>query len=553
MGQQRSIRSSRSIYLRPPIFLEIALFITQIFITLLQFPPRSNLYHKTFSTFFPMENSSQWTMKSLLWFLHATSALAGSVSYSMRADTSQALKDCLLDAVGGKAAQIKFPSDAGFQSDHVRPYNLNFPWAPFAITYPADSSQVGKIVACASENDRKVQARSGGHDYTNKCIGGGDGAVVVDLKNLKQVQVDSQGIATVGAGNRLKDVCEKLHANGKRYIPHGSSPTVGIGGHATVGGLGLHSRLLGTSIDVMTGAEVVLANGTIVQASEKDHSDLFWAIRGAGASFGIVTSFKFQTKPEPKEIVNFSYTISSTSHANLSAAFKAYHRITTVKSLDRRLSSVAIIQKDTLLISGVFFGPKSDYARLDFGSQIPGVTSRTLVTDLSWMGHMNGTFKSISDIFPDQSYFYAKDTAVTYSNLPSNSTIDAAFKHLQTAESGTNNWFVLIDLYGGAANDAAVKATSYPHRDMVYFFTVYARSDSKTTSSVHDFVEKAVIVYQDNNPDHYLSYAGYTNLRIEGRPQKKYWGTNLPRLETIKAAVDPDDVFSTPQGVKARQ
>ncbi|CAG9949961.1 unnamed protein product [Clonostachys rosea f. rosea IK726] len=374
-----------------------------------------------------LAKQAQLPMRLLLWLVHATSVLGAGVSYSARANSVDALEDCLLNAVGGNLAEAKFSSEDGFKSDHVRPYNLNFPWAPFAITYPTEASNVAKIVICASKHDRRVQARSGGHDYTNKCIGAGDGAVIIDVKNLNQVQVNSAGIATVGAGNRLKDVCEKLHANGKRYMPH--------------------------------------ANGTIVHASEKENSDLFWAIRGAGASFGIVTSFDFQTKPEPENVINFSFTISSTSPANLSAAFQG-------------------------LSPGVFFGSKSDYAGVDFGSQIPGITNRTLKTDLTWMGHMGATFKSISDLFPDQSYFYAKDTAVTYSTLPSNSTIDAVFEHLQTAKPGTDTWFVLIDLYGGAANDAAAGATSYPHHDLAYFFAMYARSGSETTSTIHDFCRK---------------------------------------------------------------
>ncbi|KAM0540523.1 hypothetical protein ACHAPJ_013590 [Fusarium lateritium] len=281
-----------------------------------------------------------------------------------------------------------------------------------------------------------------------------------------------------------------------------------------------------------------------------ENSDLYWAIRGAGASFGIITSFKFQTRPEPENVVNFSYTISSTNPANLSAAFKAYHHITSNRNLDRRLSSAAIISKDTLLIRGAFFGPKSDYAALDFGSQIPGVTNQTLRTDLSWMSHMDGTFKSIEAIFPEQSYFYAKDTAITYSTLPSNETIDAVFEHLVSAEPGTDNWFVLIDLYGGAANKAETKAMSYPHRNLAYFFTLYATSESETAGTTHKFAETAVLTIQNNKPERFLSYAGYTNLRMEGNAQEKYWGINLPRPENIKAAIDPEDLFSTPQGVK---
>jgi hypothetical protein len=115
--------------------------------------------------------------------------------------------------------------------------------------------------------------------------------------------------------------------------------------HAIVGGLGLHSRLLGTSIDAMTGAEAVLANGTIVFTSETENSDLYWAIRDAGISSGTAISFKFQTRPEPENVVNLSYTISSTNPENLSAAFKAYHCITSDRNLGRRLSSAAVIIK----------------------------------------------------------------------------------------------------------------------------------------------------------------------------------------------------------------
>ncbi|EXF85698.1 FAD binding domain-containing protein [Colletotrichum fioriniae PJ7] len=480
-------------------------------------------------------------MLSLTWFLATAKAHAATN-----------LKDCLLESVGGETVRAKFSNDADFQADHIRPYNLNFQYVPFAILYPNSPSEVAGIVVCASQHDRKVQARSGGHDYTNKGIGGNNGAVVVDMKNLNHVQLGSDGIAKVGSGNRLKDVCEKLHANGKRWMPHGSSPTVGIGGHATVGGLGLHSRLLGTSLDVMVGAEVVLANGTIATVSETHHPDVFWAVRGAGASFGIATSFWFRTQTEPDAVVNFIFTIRSSDPTKLSDAFKAYHEITVNRSLDPRLSSAAIILKDTLQISGVFFGTELEYNKVNFSRLITGITEQNSITNLTWMGHMNRTFDTISNIFPAQSYFYVKDTAVAYSTLPSNDTIDAVFEHLQSTDSGSKSWFVLVDLYGGAVNDVASGATAFPHRNLAYFFAVYAQTKSTTATITHDFVDNAVLKYQRNEPEKYLSYAGYTNLRIKGIPQQHYWGDNLPRLEKIKSAVDPGDLFSTPQGIKPR-
>lgn len=369
--------------------------------------------------------------------------------------------------------------------------------------------------------------------------------------HLSDVQVNPTGLARVGPGNKLKDIAEKLHAAGGRYMPHGSSPTVGIGGHATVGGLGLHSRLEGTTLDALQEAEVVLANGTVARTSSTEHPDLFWAIRGAGASFGIVTQFTFQTKPEPKEILNFGFIVESTSPASLSASFKAYHQITNAIDLDRRFSAAVVISKDQLQINGAFFGPESDFNRIDLEARIPGITKRTVVAGLKWMEHMNRTFESIASIFPAQSYFGAQDTCITRSTLPSNTSIDNMFQHIQTADAGTNRWFVLVDLYGGAVDDVAVDATSLPHREMSYFFTPYAITDLPTNETTRTFIEKAVLEMQGNEPEKYLSYAGYTSLASGFEPQSKYWGPNLARLQKIKASVDPNDVYSTPYGVKA--
>lgn len=96
-------------------------------------------------------------MLSLTWFLATAKAHAATN-----------LKDCLLESVGGETLRAKFSNEADFQADHIRPYNLNFQYVPFAILYPNSPSEVAGIIVCASQHDRKVQARSGGHDYTNK-------------------------------------------------------------------------------------------------------------------------------------------------------------------------------------------------------------------------------------------------------------------------------------------------------------------------------------------------------------------------------------------------
>ena len=126
-----------------------------------------------------------------------------------------------------------------------------------------------------------------------KAIGGQDNAIVVDLKHFQQFSMDkSSWQATIGGGTLLGDVTDRLHENGKRAMAHGTCPQVGIGGHATIGGLGPSSRMWGAALDHVEEVEVVLANSSIVRASEKQNADVFWALKGAGASFGIITEFK---------------------------------------------------------------------------------------------------------------------------------------------------------------------------------------------------------------------------------------------------------------------
>lgn len=180
----------------------------------------------------------------------------------MGQEHSAVLQDCLISAVG--PGNLAFPSEPLYQLKHVKPYNLDIHVHPVAVTYPESNTEVAAIVQCAADNEVKVQARSGGHSYgnfgtfssvepgearrnllnslTNDYVGTGNGVentIVVDLKHFKQFSMDKKTwVATLGAGHLLGDVTNKLLANGGRAMAHGTCPQVGIGGHATIGGLG---------------------------------------------------------------------------------------------------------------------------------------------------------------------------------------------------------------------------------------------------------------------------------------------------------------------------
>lgn len=179
-------------------------------------------------------------------------------------------------------------------------YNLRRPVIPVLVVYANTPKQVQDIISCGVQSGLKVSARCGNHSYTSLGLGGEDDHLVVDLTPMNSVILDNvTKIATVQAGARLGHVASELHKQGGRAIAHGSCPGVGIAGHILHGGYGWASHNKGLALDWMIGAHVVLANGTQVHCSTTENPDLFWALRGAGSNFGIVTSFELKTFDAP--------------------------------------------------------------------------------------------------------------------------------------------------------------------------------------------------------------------------------------------------------------
>ncbi|KAG6864311.1 hypothetical protein C0991_010557, partial [Blastosporella zonata] len=165
------------------------------------------------------------------------------------------------------------------------------------------------------------------HSYIANGLGGGDGAIVVDLSNFGNITVhQEEGTAFIESGNRLGDIAATLGKFG-RGLPHGSCAYVGIGGHAASGGFGFASRMWGLTLDSISAINVVLANGTTARATSQDHADLFWALRGAASSFGIITSIEAQTFPAPSTGTIFQYSwdgTTSVTAANILGAIQRF-------------------------------------------------------------------------------------------------------------------------------------------------------------------------------------------------------------------------------------
>jgi FAD/FMN-containing dehydrogenase len=195
---------------------------------------------------------------------------------------------------GQLRGQVLAPEDSGYE-DARKVYNGMISRKPRLIAKCADPADVMTAVSFAHQHSLRVAVRGGGHNAGG--LGVCDDGLVIDLARISYVHVDPAArTVRAGGGATWGDVDHAAHAFGLA-VPSGIISTTGVGGLTLGGGLGHLTRAYGLTIDNLLSADLVLADGTFVVASAEENPDLFWAIRGGGGNFGIVTSFLFQAHP----------------------------------------------------------------------------------------------------------------------------------------------------------------------------------------------------------------------------------------------------------------
>lgn len=173
-------------------------------------------------------------------------------------------------------------------------------------------------------------------------------------------------------------------------LPHGTCPSVGVGGHATLGGFGLDSRLWGLLVDTVVQLDVVLPDGTVECVSATSNPDLFWALRGAGAGFAVITTFHFQTLSAPPVNINWAYTYTFPSPAASADAFQ-FASAWGLQFAPKELGYGIVLSPDQMAIRGVYYGSRADFdgiiAPLLVGMKAlhEGVDPTSSVQELGWI------------------------------------------------------------------------------------------------------------------------------------------------------------------------
>lgn len=202
-----------------------------------------------------------------------------------------------LDASALKASlrgELIQAGDEGYETAR-KVYNGMIDKYPALIARCADAADVIAAVTFARENGLLVSIRGGGHNVGG--LGACDDGLIVDLSLIRYTRVDpATRTVRIGGGSTWGDVDHATHAF-SLAIPSGLISTTGVGGLTLGGGIGYLTRKCGLAIDNLIAADVVLSDGRLITVDEQHHEDLFWALRGGGGNFGVVTEFVFKAHP----------------------------------------------------------------------------------------------------------------------------------------------------------------------------------------------------------------------------------------------------------------
>jgi FAD/FMN-containing dehydrogenase len=436
------------------------------------------------------------------------------------------------------------PEDSDYDEARTL-YNAMIDKRPALIARCADRDDVVAAVNFGREQGLDIAIRCGGHNGPG--LGSVDDGLVIDLSGLKTVSVDpDSATATIGGGCLVGDVDAATHEHGLA-APAGIISTTGAGGLMLGGGIGHLSRKAGLSIDNILGAEVVLADGSVVNANESENDDLYWAIRGGGGNFGVVTQLKLRLHPistvvagpmfwdldNTADILKWYREFILNAPEDLNGFF-AFASVPPAPMFPEELH----LQKVAAVV-WCWTGPEDGAAdafaeaRSQPGLLLDGVQPMPLPT-------LNSAF---DDLYPAGDQWYWRADFVE--SIPD----EAVEKH---AEFGAKmpTWKCTMHLYpiDGAAHRAGPTDTPWGYRN-ANWGSVFAGVDPDP-ANVEAISAWSKDYYEALHP--FSAGGAYVNMMMEEGQDRieAAYGENYARLARTKAEYDPDNLFHVNQNIK---
>lgn len=471
--------------------------------------------------------------------------------------------------------QLFLPGAPQFDSARLAWNTLYDNVVPQAVLQVAGTDDVRKAVVFCKDTGVTPTIRSGGHSFQGFSTGTG---LIIDLSHVDRVSVNSSGERVrIGAGATLLDVYEQLFRRSRITIAGGTCPTVGISGLTQGGGVGPFTRQYGLTLDRLVGAQIVTADGRVRRIDEKNDSDLFWAIRGGGGgSFGVVTSFDFIPVPADMPIVtidlefpwkhaervieafqSWAPTVPRNAHPGMIVrtsqqgpaaepvvAVSLWHRGARQRADDEIRGFLQEVDVQPLSRTerrqAFFEAEYNEYCegleRQQCASEItpPGVLPRLGLSTYSEISRKPWP-RQANDVLLDGIERWQRDLTLQPEGV----------------SAGLQAGKVIIEPIDGAVHEVKSSATAFPHRDGLFVYQFQARtkpgSSLETVQAAQAWLDT---LYADLKPWRTgAEYSNYGNRKLEGW-QQAYFGRNVGRLRSVKAQVDPTNLFRFEQSLR---
>ena len=430
--------------------------------------------------------------------------------------------------------QIFEPADLGY-NEARQIWNASVSKRPRVIARCSGVADVIAAINFGRANNLLTAVRGGGHNVGGRALC--DDGLVIDLSPMKSVFVDhATRRVRVQGGATLGDMDRETHVFGLA-VPAGIVSKTGIGGLTLGGGVGWLIRKYGMSIDNLLSAQMVTADGKVLTASAAENDDLFWALRGGGGNFGVVTSFEFQAHPVTT-VMGGHLLYPRAKAVDVIRHFRDY----MVSAPDELTAYAALLHgPDGTPLVGVipcYCGNVADGETIlqplrKFGTPlVDGLQAMPFPVMQSLLGAS----------FPDGNQNYWKSTL---QRELSDDAIAAIVEHGNRMSSPLS--FVVLEYYGGAAARVSSEATAFPHRNLPWDILFLAQwTDPAQTNMHRDWARSGEEILRPFSSNAHLLSA--LDVEAEDVIQTAF-GPNLQRLAAIKKKYDPDNFFRVNQTI----